>query len=253
MGPITYKAVADLRRHWRTALVLTMLLGLSGGVVLAAAAGARRTASAYPRLLQHLDAGELLVSPNGGGTGTTGFYDALEELDGVRSVGAQLGLSIVFHPDSEHGDIVVAGARGILEEDGLGYDVDRPKLLAGRMPAPDALDEVLVNRVAAEGGVSVGDRVRLALVDISYFENFDTPVVKESVDATVVGIGVLPDEVVPYNDLVKEPWLTVTPALTARAVWEDVQFEGAAIDTEPGTDLDSAPEQDPRAGRGVPG
>ena len=39
---------ADVRRRWRTLVGLAVLLGLIGGVVLTAAAGARRTDTAYP-------------------------------------------------------------------------------------------------------------------------------------------------------------------------------------------------------------
>ena len=42
---------ADLRRRWRALLGLALILGLAGGVVITAAAGARRTETAYPRLL----------------------------------------------------------------------------------------------------------------------------------------------------------------------------------------------------------
>ena len=40
-----------MRRRWRALVSLALLLGLAGGVVLTAAAGARRTDTAYPRLL----------------------------------------------------------------------------------------------------------------------------------------------------------------------------------------------------------
>ena len=40
---------AELRRRWRPMLGLAVLLGVIGGVVLTAAAGAERTDTAYPR------------------------------------------------------------------------------------------------------------------------------------------------------------------------------------------------------------
>jgi len=43
---------AELRRRWQPLLGLALLLGVIGGVVLTAAAGARRTDTAYPRLLR---------------------------------------------------------------------------------------------------------------------------------------------------------------------------------------------------------
>ena len=52
---------AELRRRWRPMLGLALLLGLTGGVVLTAAAGAERTVSAYPRLLRQANAAQLLL------------------------------------------------------------------------------------------------------------------------------------------------------------------------------------------------
>ena len=51
MSSVRLALRADLSRLWRSMLGLALLLGLIGGVVLAAAAGARRTDTAYPRLL----------------------------------------------------------------------------------------------------------------------------------------------------------------------------------------------------------
>ena len=45
---------ADLRRRWRPMLGLALLVGMIGGVVLTAAAGAERTDTAYPRLLSEI-------------------------------------------------------------------------------------------------------------------------------------------------------------------------------------------------------
>ena len=50
-GVVTYRLRIDLRRRWRRALGLTLLVAVLGGIVLATTAGARRTSSAYDRLL----------------------------------------------------------------------------------------------------------------------------------------------------------------------------------------------------------
>src|ERR1700735_5929079 len=54
---------ADLRQRWRALLSLALLLGLIGGVVLTAAAGARRTDTAYPRLLSWANATQVELIP----------------------------------------------------------------------------------------------------------------------------------------------------------------------------------------------
>lgn len=50
------RATSQLRRRWRSWLGLALLIGLAGGAVLGAAAGARRTSSAYDRLASSADA-----------------------------------------------------------------------------------------------------------------------------------------------------------------------------------------------------
>ena len=54
---------ADLRHRWRALLGLALLLGLVGGVVLTAAAGARRTDTVYPRLTAWSNASQLAIVP----------------------------------------------------------------------------------------------------------------------------------------------------------------------------------------------
>jgi hypothetical protein len=49
MAPVWFALRAGTRRRWQALVSLALLLGLAGGVVLTAAAGARRTDTAYPR------------------------------------------------------------------------------------------------------------------------------------------------------------------------------------------------------------
>ena len=50
-----------LRRRWRGWLGLALIIGLFGGAVEAAAAGARRTDSAYPQLVAWSRAPDVLI------------------------------------------------------------------------------------------------------------------------------------------------------------------------------------------------
>lgn len=76
MGPLWLSLRAELRLRWRVLAVLAVLLGVIGGIVLTAAAGARRTATAYPRLLQWANAAQVNIGvyspfdPNG----TAGYF-----------------------------------------------------------------------------------------------------------------------------------------------------------------------------------
>src|SRR3984893_15651465 len=82
MGSIWLALRAGLRSRWRPLAGLALLLGLIGGVVLTAAAGARRTQTAYPRLLRW--AGASQVRRIFGGSGR--FYQSLRRLPQVASI-----------------------------------------------------------------------------------------------------------------------------------------------------------------------
>ena len=62
MGAVWLRLRAELRQQWRAWLALAVLLGVIGGIALTAAAGARRTDTAYPRFLRQSNAADLLVS-----------------------------------------------------------------------------------------------------------------------------------------------------------------------------------------------
>lgn len=74
----------DLRRRWWPMIGLTLLLGVIGGVVLSAAAGAERPDPAYPRLLRQANAAQLLLmaSPYT----PAAFYARLRRLPQVASL-----------------------------------------------------------------------------------------------------------------------------------------------------------------------
>src|ERR1041384_1694466 len=51
MRPVWIRARTDLLARWRSWAALALIVGVFGGIVVAAAAGARRTDSAYPDFL----------------------------------------------------------------------------------------------------------------------------------------------------------------------------------------------------------
>ena len=96
--------------------------------MLTAAAGAWRTASAYPRFLAAYKASDVLVSPAGSGVG--GYDDALAGLPGVASIAPLVGLNALpAGPGGRlNGQSVVAAPL----DDRFGHLLEVPKLLAGR-------------------------------------------------------------------------------------------------------------------------
>ena len=115
-------------------LGMVLLIGLVSGVVLVAAAGARRTSTAYPRMLRWASAAQLdLVpgQPKAGytGTGQTGYYRAVRRLSQVASMSPVdlLGMAVLVPhgpPDSN------VNTTGSLDR-AVGLTADRVRVLAG--------------------------------------------------------------------------------------------------------------------------
>ena len=76
---------AELRTRWRAWLAVGLLLGITGGAVLAAVAGSRRTDSAYDRFLD--DAGASDFSVESFREDPIADYDALERFPEVEAAG----------------------------------------------------------------------------------------------------------------------------------------------------------------------
>jgi hypothetical protein len=72
---------SDLRSRWRALLGLALLLGLVAGAVLACAAGARRTDTAYSRLRTWAPASQVQVVE---GVPELAFYHAVRKASTYR-------------------------------------------------------------------------------------------------------------------------------------------------------------------------
>src|SRR5579863_6477243 len=94
MATVWLRLRADVRLRWRALVGLALLLGIIGGVVLTAAAGARRTDTAYPRLLSWANAAQVDILPQG--TGLTGYYAALARLPQVAAMSTGVLYQIVL-------------------------------------------------------------------------------------------------------------------------------------------------------------
>ncbi len=244
-GVVSYRLRANLRRGWRVGIGLALLVAVLGGVVLATAAGARRTSSAYGRLLDVVNPPELLVSPAGGGPGfdPSPFYDALAEVPGIRGMRVFAGIPVVPQagtPSARLGEALSGG--GVLAPIGdSSQDVGRPRLVAGRLPDPARADEVMVSELLARtGGVDVGDHIDAVILEPDETDSVvlvATPDKGTPIRLTVTGIGVLHEEVVPFDDLSSSGTARGTAALSAMVDRGTTNFEGAMVDVEPGTDL----------------
>jgi hypothetical protein len=221
VGAVFTLARAELRAKWRGWLVAALLVGLAGGVVLTTVAGARRTDTAYARLLASSRAADAIISPQN--TGIPSYYDAVAKLPGVDVVAPTVGLVGMAAGDGNFGMLLDGST-----DARLGRIVERPKITDGRMYDPTLKDEAVADRyVAGQFHLHAGSVLHL-LVGPSSPAGFDfahaTPVT-----IRIVGIGVTREDVVPVNALAAQGNLLVTPALI-RSVNPDIYaFDGAFV------------------------
>jgi FtsX-like permease family len=236
MGPAWMCARADLRRRWKSAVAIALLIGVAGAVVLCAYAGGRRTDSAYPRYLAATHAADLLVATESSGPSFTNrFYKQVEALPEVRRSGIVLGPSLVYvfpngQPDLSNETYVQVYA----SEDGrAGYQVGGFKVLAGRVPRPDRPFEALANRtLAIRQHLHVGSRFPMYPVNTngSVAEQLRTVHRERPVVFTITGIGVSYDEVVPVAPNDGFSTLFVTPAyFQAHHAPAETNFDGVFV------------------------
>lgn len=165
MTAIWVRLRAELRSRWRSWLALALLAGIAGGIVMAAAAAARRTDSAYPRFIRAQRAVDVAVIDRN----PTALFSSLGLVEKLPEVA-----------DFERFDLFLAGIRtdeglavpildsplAATERGRLGWDLHKPKILKGRRPSRDRADEVSVGFLTAERfGLDIGSRlfVRLAV------------------------------------------------------------------------------------------
>ncbi|HEY3673436.1 MAG TPA: ABC transporter permease [Acidimicrobiia bacterium] len=171
MTAVGYRFRAELRARWRSVAVLALLAGIAGGVTLAAIAGARRTDSAFSRLLTATHAAQVLVNPDFGNDSELD-PKAIARLPMVSEVGVGRGLIVVPVPLENVADLDTALSLG---SDGhVGYSMARLHVVEGRMPDTTRADEVLVNqRFADHYGVDVGSEFDAVIVTADDFATFE--------------------------------------------------------------------------------
>lgn len=195
MTAVRYRLRGELRRSIGFLVVGGILAGLISGVVVAAAIGARRNATAFSRLVESTDAATVLINPDQGAQShlTTA---AVSRLPMVVDAGRLDGLLVVLdgpdgRPDlSSNGEVL-----GLHDEHAL-RTVERPKIEAGNLPAADDRVGVFVNRTLADRRhLRVGSVLRLHPAVIGP----KGPRFTAAVRARVRGIGRFPSDIVAAN------------------------------------------------------
>ncbi|HVE19682.1 MAG TPA: FtsX-like permease family protein, partial [Ilumatobacteraceae bacterium] len=237
MGSVTFLSRIRLRTHIRSWLTAALLIGLAGGAVLAAAAGAQRTNSAYARFLSSSRGAdvEIAVSAPGGVQnlgGASNFYDAVAGLAGVEAVAPTAGASAVV---STRGDAAVLLRAGV--DDRLGRVMERPKITEGRMFEPSRVDEAVADHtLAAQLDLHEGSTLHLSVAAAGS----DTVATKAfEVIVRVVGVAVTRDNVVPISSLAREGSLLITPALLAELTPDMYVYDAAFVRLRDGVSVET--------------
>ncbi|MBB5788155.1 FtsX-like permease family protein [Jiangella mangrovi] len=173
----------ELRRRWRSLLVLALLVALAAGTVMTAVAGARRGASAVDRLAERTLPADVAVLPN-----EPGFdWAPVRDLPEVAALSTFGGAAYVV--DGIPGEAVT----GVISGEDAMSALERPVVLAGRLPDPLRPDEVAITSSFEESfGRGVGDGVTIRLFGPDSALAFrDDPAVPPDgpvVEARIVGV-----------------------------------------------------------------
>jgi hypothetical protein len=240
MGAVWLRARAQLRGRVWASLLLVLLAGLTGGVVLAALAGARRSEAALPRFLtasRTTDALVWVLGPRGGQPARTDLAQELRVIEGLPQVrdAARVGALIMAVSDPRDR----AAKLGFVGLDRSG-DVafGRPRLVAGRLPRADRPEEAAVDEEFAwRHGLQVGAGVRVGTYTRAQFgpAGEGVPIPPKGVaDLQLTGIVRFPDDLLPVTegrdevDADESSQLFLTPAFW-RGYGPDLANYGIAI------------------------
>jgi hypothetical protein len=157
---------SELRTRWRAWLGLALLIGLAGAAAVAAAAGARRTETAYPRFVQAQNGYDLIT---GGFPQNIDPARALARMEALPEVAQwariDVAASVALLPSGR-----VASAPELMAVTDLtgqaGFQLNRFKVISGRMANLRAPGEAVIDFPTADReGLRVGSVIRFIMGD----------------------------------------------------------------------------------------
>lgn len=223
LGPVVLLWRQNRRRSGAAVVMGIVLLGLAGGVAFGAVAGARRTASTFAAYEDDVRLSDLAVNTF---VPDLGRVETIAGQPGVTSSATYLGLDaypVIDGVPSE--DFRLTGVFG--SYDGRFFDQDRATVVDGRLPHPDATDELALSPTVAEAiGVEPGDEVTYA------FRSAEDGSTLGEHTYEVTGLVRLPPVVVNEFDVIEGAILP--PAATAEVLdsfyyaWQGLRLEGGS-------------------------
>lgn len=229
MAAVWIRAFKELRARWRAWLIIALMVGVAGGVVMAAATGARRSDSAVPRFMAYAKAQNAFVGAD------PSQFEAIAELPQVESAAA-VARMLMTDPVSEK--LGIAGST-------LALMSESPRLapplvlFAGRQFDLANPREAMINLQSQRDGVfKIGSTVTLHAFSPAQLDKAlsganltpDGP----TATVTVVGVIKMPTDLTTSNPpkgvvYTGNDDLFVTPALYKSIGAQTAQFAGMGV------------------------
>src|ERR1700722_12756718 len=226
---------AELRRRWRPMLGLSVLLGVIGGVVLTAAAGAERTDTAYPRLLQWARAAQVQLIPNSD-TVPIRYFAALGRLPQVAAM-STMGLYQATLPG--RGSQLTPVETMSSPDGAFGISADRVKVVAGHRFDPRAAGQAMVDQKLADlEHLRPGGQLHLLLIPSNPKTGTPQPRLAFQLTFRVSAVVTFDSQIVPQTGATGEPTALLSPPFTATATAAHTSYGTAAgIRLRPGASM----------------
>jgi hypothetical protein len=228
---------SELRSRVAALIGLGLLIGITGGVVMTAAEGARRTESAYPRFVEAQQAMDFFVTSES--VASRSVLDRIPSLPGVEAA-TRVFLIPGGVRTSDGRKVDYPNLFPLADPTGrFGTTINRFKILQGRAPDPSRADEAMLAKpVADQLRVRPGDRLQFSVLE-ELLSGELTDRVVATLSLTVTGIELSPGELesVAGTSL---PALHLTPAFfrTHRALAPPGE-EVVAVRLAPGVSQDA--------------
>ncbi|HEX6857965.1 MAG TPA: ABC transporter permease [Streptosporangiaceae bacterium] len=233
-----YRLRGVLRRGRAGYLAIVLITGLLGGVAMGSVAAARRTQSAFPRILAASNPSDLDVDPGRYTPQIMRKIAAMRHVTAARAYVAILGLR-----QSPDGSVDPSSDFNTLAEmagslNGLYFSQNRMIVTAGRRADPRRADQAMISdQTARRFGLHVGQVLAVNLYTQQQFDdpdaNPETAKPVRQVRLTITGIGVFTDEVV-QDDVDRIYRVLATPAFTRQVLSCCASYAWAGLQLDQG-------------------